>query len=95
VGVYVSQDQRNSEQYIVGVTQSGLGLPDRDYYLKPDAKLAAARTAYAQYITRLLTLAGQPDAAGAAARVVAFETQLAGSSGTARATATATPPTTG
>ena len=78
VGVYVSQDQRNSEQYIVGVTQSGLGLPDRDYYLKPDAKLAAARTAYAQYITRLLTLAGQPDAAGAAARVVAFETQLAG-----------------
>jgi predicted metalloendopeptidase len=77
VGVGVGQDQRNSEKYIVGVGQSGLGLPDRDYYLKQDAKLAAARAAYAQYIARLLTLANQADPAGAAPRVVALETRLA------------------
>jgi predicted metalloendopeptidase len=77
VGVGVTQDPRNSEQYIVGVSQSGLGLPDRDYYLRPDPKLAAARAAYAQYITRVFTLAGVPDAQAAAGRVIAFETALA------------------
>jgi predicted metalloendopeptidase len=77
VGAGVGQDQRNSERHIVSVGQAGLGLPDRDYYLKQDAKLAAARAAYEQYITRVMTLAGQPDPAGAAKRIVALETRLA------------------
>jgi predicted metalloendopeptidase len=77
VGVGVGQDARNSEQYVVGIGQSGLGLPDRDYYLRPDPKLAAARAAYGQYITRVFTLAGVPDAQAAAGRVIAFETALA------------------
>jgi predicted metalloendopeptidase len=77
VGVGVGPDQRNSERNVVAVSQAGLGLPDRDYYLKQDAKLAAARAAYAQYITRAMTLAGQTDPAGAAQRIVALETRLA------------------
>jgi predicted metalloendopeptidase len=76
--VGVGPDQKNSSANIVSVSQSGLGLPDRDYYLLSDAKMAATRDAYRQYVARLLTLAGQPDADGAAARVLALETAIAG-----------------
>ncbi len=77
VAVGVGQDARNSDAYIVSVSQAGLGLPDRDYYLRSDPKLAATRAAYTTYITRLLTLANQPDPAGSAARIVALETAIA------------------
>jgi predicted metalloendopeptidase len=62
---------------IVQVGQSGLGLPDRDYYLKNDAKMTQTRQAYQNYIVQLLTAAKQPDPSGAAARIVALETQIA------------------
>ncbi|HET7463939.1 MAG TPA: M13-type metalloendopeptidase [Longimicrobium sp.] len=75
--VFVRQDGKQSDRYAVYVSQSGLGLPDRDYYLSQDAKLQALRTAYVGYLTRLFTLAGQPDPAGSAQRVLALETQLA------------------
>ncbi|HET7232325.1 MAG TPA: M13-type metalloendopeptidase [Longimicrobium sp.] len=75
--VFVRQDGKASDRYTVYVSQSGLGLPDRDYYLSQDAKLVAARTAYVGYLTRLFTLASQPDPAGSAQRVLALETQLA------------------
>ena len=42
--------------------QGGLGMPDRDYYLSKDAKMAATRAAYLDYLTKMLTLAGEPDA---------------------------------
>ena len=77
VGVGVGPDQKASSVNIVSVNQSGLGMPDRDYYLRDDAKTRTARTAYATYVTRLLTLAGQPDPAGAAQRIVALETGIA------------------
>ena len=77
LGVGVGPDQKNSAVNVVTVTQSGLGLPDRDYYLRPDAKLAATRQAYQDYVARLLTLANQPDPAGAAGRVLALETAVA------------------
>ncbi|HEY0995987.1 MAG TPA: M13 family metallopeptidase [Gemmatimonadaceae bacterium] len=73
----VAQDPKNSSQYIVSVGQGGLGLPDRDYYLKNDAKLVAARQAYVTYLTTLLRLAQQPDPEGAAQRIVALETEIA------------------
>jgi predicted metalloendopeptidase len=76
-GVRVGQDPKQSSVNIVQIGQSGLGLPDRDYYLRTDAKTAAIKTAYAQYITTLFTLAHQPDPAGAASRIVALETQIA------------------
>jgi putative endopeptidase len=73
----VGQDQKQSDTYITLVSQGGLGMPDRDYYLRNDAKSAATRAAYVTYITTLLTLARQPDPSGSAQRIVALETRLA------------------
>jgi putative endopeptidase len=73
----VQQDAKKSDVYIVGIGQSGLGMPDRDYYLRNDEKFASVRKSYTDYITRMLELAKQPDAAGAAQRIVALETKLA------------------
>jgi len=75
--VNVGVDQRNSEQYVVQISQSGLGMPDRDYYLRNDEKFAATRKAYATYISRLFALGNQPDPEGAAARISALETTIA------------------
>ncbi|HEY2378277.1 MAG TPA: M13 family metallopeptidase [Gemmatimonadaceae bacterium] len=76
-GVRVGQDPKQSTVNIVQIGQSGLGLPDRDYYLRTDAKTLAIRTAYENYIATVFTLAHQPDPAGAAARILALETQIA------------------
>ena len=75
--INVGADQRNSDVYAVQVSQSGLGMPDRDYYLRPDEKFVAIRKAYTTYIARLFALANQPDPEGAAARIVSLETELA------------------
>jgi putative endopeptidase len=75
--VTVGPDQKRSTVNVVGVSQSGLGMPDRDYYLRDDAQTAATRRAYGEYVTRLLTLARQPDPAGASARILALETAIA------------------
>ena len=76
-GMGVGQDSKAPDTYIVIAGQSGLGLPDRDYYLKDDAKLATIRTAYQAYLAQLLTLAGEPNAAARAAAVFAFEKAVA------------------
>ncbi|WP_457390548.1 M13 family metallopeptidase [Roseateles sp. P5_E1] len=57
------------------LNQTGLGLPNRDYYLKDDARMAAARTAYQAYLQTLASAAGLPE--GAAARAYAVEQRLA------------------
>ena len=75
--VHVDQDDKDPDSYIVQMRQRGLGMPDRDYYLKTDAEIVKARTAYRDYLTRLLTLAGEPRAGERAARILAFETELA------------------
>ncbi|HEY9516764.1 MAG TPA: M13 family metallopeptidase [Gemmatimonadaceae bacterium] len=75
--VRVGADPKRSSVNIVQVSQSGIGMPDRDYYLKQDPKMAATRTAYVAYITRMMELAKQPDPAGAAARILALETAIA------------------
>ncbi|WP_217916275.1 M13 family metallopeptidase [Duganella sp. BJB1802] len=77
-GVYVSQDARESTRYAVGISQSGLGLPDRDYYLKKDdAKLADTLVKYEAHVARILALGGDKHAAASAKAVVALETALA------------------
>ena len=77
-GAGVGQDAKQPEIYAVGMRQAGLGMPDRDYYLKAgDTKLAAAKAAYQAHIERMFTLAGEPDAAARAAAVVQFETGIA------------------
>src|SRR6478672_3600948 len=76
-GVGVGQDPKRSDVNIVLVNQSGLGMPDRDYYLRTDEKTKATRDAYVAYVTKMLTLAGQPDPAGAAGRILDLETAIA------------------
>ena len=68
-------DLKDVSRYAVYLNQSGLGMPDRDYYLQPS--FAAQKTAYQAYVARLLGLAGWSDPDGAAAAVVAFETRIA------------------
>jgi putative endopeptidase len=63
--------------YIADFRQGGLGLPDRDYYLKSDERFAKARTAYSDYLARLFTLSGDADGAAHAAQVIALETKIA------------------
>jgi predicted metalloendopeptidase len=76
-GASIGQDPKRSDVNILLVSQGGLGMPDRDYYLRSDDKMKETRTAYTNYISRLLTLAGQPDPAGSAARILALETAIA------------------
>ena len=73
----VGQDAKDPETYVVGLRQSGLGLPDRDYYLSTDPKLVEARTAYQAHIGKMFALAGEADGAARASALVAFETQIA------------------
>ena len=73
----VGQDAKMPEVYAVGLRQSGLGLPDRDYYLKDDPRFVQARAGYQAHIARMLTLAGEPDAEARAKAIVDYETQIA------------------
>ena len=77
VSVSISPDLKDPTRYAVGIDQSGLGLPTRDYYLLPDAKFKAYRTAYRVYIAKLLTMGGYRDADARADRVLALETVMA------------------
>ncbi len=78
-GLFVSQDAKNSAQYIVQLSQGGLGLPDRDYYLKEDAKSKELRAKYVAHVARMMVLAGEDpqDARAHADAVMALETRLA------------------
>nr|WP_307727694.1 M13-type metalloendopeptidase [Massilia sp. MS-15] len=77
-GIYVSQDMRKSSEHVVYISQSGLGMPDRDYYLKQDdAKLAEVRAKYLTHVEKTLALAGEKNAAAQAKAIVDFETELA------------------
>jgi putative endopeptidase len=73
------QDSKDATLVIGGFFQGGLGLPDRDYYLKDDEKAKAIRAAYLAYVKHYFVLLGEtPRAAAQKARaVVAFETRLA------------------
>ena len=73
-------DLKDVTRYAVYLNQSGLGMPDRDYYLKPS--FAAQKTAYQAYVAKLLGLVGWPDPDASAAAVVAFETRVAEASWT-------------
>jgi putative endopeptidase len=76
-GLEVNLDARNSAQYAVILHQGGLGMPDRDYYLNDDAKLKEARISYRAHIEKMLTLAGDQNAAQNAAAILNLETSLA------------------
>ncbi|HEX8478360.1 MAG TPA: M13 family metallopeptidase [Telluria sp.] len=74
----ISPDAQDPAHYTVNISQSGLGLPDRDYYLKDDdAKLKAVRAKYLAHIATMLTMSGDQDAASHAAQILDIETRLA------------------
>ncbi len=75
--VSVGQDAKQATRYIVYVSQSGLGLPDRDYYFKQEPRFVEVRSAYQKYIEKLLALGGEQDAAAAARSIIELETKLA------------------
>ena len=76
----IDADSKVPTRYSVYLGQSGLGLPDRDYYLQP--QFAEKKAAYQAYIAQMLTLAGWPDAQAQAPQVLAFETKIAQASWT-------------
>ena len=74
---FVGQDDRDSESYIMQLGQAGLGMPDRDMYLLDEPSLVSLRTAYLDHLTKMLTLAGETNAAARAKAILDFETGIA------------------
>jgi putative endopeptidase len=77
LGVFVGQDQRQSDRYIASISQSGLGLPEREFYTREGESFERTRAAYLQYVETLLSLAGEQDAAQAAQSIFALESAIA------------------
>ena len=77
VGVYVYPDARNSTHNVAYLSQDGLGMPNRDYYLREDAEYVEFRRKYAEYLAKLFSLAGQPGGAERAAKILELETEIA------------------
>src|ERR1043165_1181888 len=79
-GVGIDVDIKDPKHYTVYLGQAGLGLPDRDYYLKPD--FVAKKDKYQAYAEQLLKLLAWPDAEKRAAEIIDFETKIADASWT-------------
>jgi putative endopeptidase len=74
----IHQDNKDSTKYVADIVQGGLGMPDRDYYLKADdAKLSAVKAKYQIHVEKMLALAGDKDAAANAKAIVELETEIA------------------
>jgi putative endopeptidase len=76
-GIGQLPDPQDPKKYAVGAGQSGLGLPDREYYLNDDEKSAEIRAQYVAHIAKMYELAGLEGGADAAATTMALETRLA------------------
>ena len=79
ISPYVSADQKNSTLNILHFSQTGLGLPDHDYYFVDDPSVAAIQKAYKIYLTSIFKLVGDTNANEQAEKVYAIEKQLAAS----------------
>ena len=77
VDIAIYPDFKNPTRYAAYATQSGLGMPNRDYYLLKGAKYDAYRKAYRDYIITIQRLAGIRDPEARADRIIALETQIA------------------
>lgn len=78
-GVGISTDLRDSESHIVGISQAGIGLGERNYYLDNDEQTVKVREAYKKLLKRLLVLAGnsEADAQRKTDATMAIETRIA------------------
>ena len=76
---YSNSDLHNADQVIAYIDQGGLSLPDRDYYIKDDARMTEMRKHLVEYVTQIFILAGQSSAQAAesAQTVLRIETALA------------------
>lgn len=77
IGTYVDPDAKHPDRYAFWLYESGLGLPDRDYYLSDSAKFAEVRAKYQAHIARMLRLIGAAKADSEAAEIVRLEIALA------------------
>ena len=73
----ITLDEKNPDRYVVTIGHGGLGLPDRDFYLRDDEQFKTVRAAYEAHIGRMLALASYPGADAAAAHIVSLETEIA------------------
>lgn len=73
----VGIDRMNPDRYLLGIGVGGLGLPDKDYYLNPDARFVTIRAAYLKHIERMLGFAGMQDVGKRAEAILALETRIA------------------
>ena len=71
-------DAKDSTRYATHVWQSGLGLPDRDYYFNEADRFVALRDGYLAHIEKMFDLAGLKNGKAAAKTIMALETKLAG-----------------
>ncbi|HEV2599367.1 M13 family metallopeptidase [Sphingopyxis sp.] len=76
-GGYVGQDDKNPDVYTYIIFQGGIGMPDRDFYLKDNERNTALQAAYLKHLENVLTLAGETNAAARAKAIYDFEKQVA------------------
>jgi putative endopeptidase len=74
---FIRPDSKHSAQYAFWITQSGLGLPDRDYYLSDETRLVGFRTKYREHVEKMLHLLGAATPGKEADTILALETALA------------------
>lgn len=77
LGGYIYSDLKNPDVYEVYLTQSGISLPDRDYYLKDDENFTKGRALYKTYIETLANLSGIDNGSQIADDLIALETEIA------------------
>jgi putative endopeptidase len=76
-GMYVGADSKNSEAYALYLSQSGLGLPDRDYYFKDDKTSESIRASYLKHVSTVFELLGVDNPDDLASDVLALERKMA------------------
>ncbi len=74
---FVNLDDKNPDRYVVGITHSGLGLPEREYYLKQEAQFKDIRAKYVAHVTKMLAMAGDAKAGTNAQAILKLETEIA------------------
>jgi putative endopeptidase len=73
----VGPDDKNPAVYLADLSQGGLGLPDREFYLGTDEASTRTRQAYQRHVASMLGMLGDPQAEASAAAIVGLETRLA------------------
>jgi putative endopeptidase len=76
-GIFITQGLATPGEQLPYLMQGGIGLPEREYYLSADPKMAELRNKYRTYVAQILKLANYPDPEGAAQRIINLEMKIA------------------